>query len=99
MRSSNRSAAIAAVSLLTAVMVVGCAGDTSNGTQEEIDALRADLDQLTNAVGRLEFRIYELENYHPAANGTVETDEVDDSSATSAPAEEDNGLIDLTPVD
>ena len=100
MRTSNRSAAIAAASLLTAVMVVGCAGDTNDSGQEEIEALRQDLDQLTNAVGRLEFRIYELENYHPGTSGTVETTEVDDSSATSAPAEdEDNGLIDLTPVD
>ena len=97
MTSSSRTAAIAAATLLTALLAVGCASDSSDNSQEEIEALRNDLDQLANAVGRLEFRIYELENYHPAAEGAVETSEVDDSSA--APAEDDNGLIDLTPVD
>ena len=99
MRSSSRSAALAAATLFTAITVAGCAGGTSDNAQAEIEALRQDLDQLTNAVGRLEFRIYELENYHPGTDGSVETTEVDDSSAIPAPAQdENNGLIDLTPV-
>lgn len=97
MKSSSRIAAVLVASFITTVVATGCAGDSESAAQDEIDALRADLDQLANAVGRLEFRIYELENFHPAADGAVETAEVDDGNAKTS--DEDNGLIDLTPVD
>ncbi len=99
MKSSALKATLIAAALAMSLAAGGCAGDTADDSamQAEIDALRSDLDQLANAVGRLEFRIYELENFHPAGNGAIDTTEVDDGSA--ARADTKNGLIDLTPVD
>jgi len=47
--------------LLLAALAGACANEKTE-PEQEIAQLRMDIEQLTNALGRLEFRIYELEN-------------------------------------
>ena len=61
----------------------------------DIEALQLEIEQLTNAVGRLEFRVYELENYHadPAASSPAQP-------PTAKPAAEPTDRrYDLTPTE
>lgn len=90
---------VAAMALVVC-LVGGCDRESSPHTHEEINQLQTDLEQLANQVGRLEFRIYELENHHasqPAADGAAtESDaKIDSTVKTSA----GKGRIDLTPVE
>ena len=47
--------------LLLAALAVACTNENKDQTQE-LAQLRMEIEQLTNAIGRLEFRIYELES-------------------------------------
>lgn len=97
------------LALLIALVLTGtgCSRNDANH-QQEIDELRQELDQLANAVGRLEFRIYELENHHPRAaeSALPSTDSASrgdaaesPTPATTEPTDQAVGAIDLTPVE
>jgi predicted nucleic acid-binding Zn-ribbon protein len=46
---------------MIAALAGACAND-KNEQQQELQQMRTEIEQLTNALGRLEFRVYELEN-------------------------------------
>jgi uncharacterized protein (DUF2141 family) len=50
------------------LLINGCAQPDNEHTHEELGQLQLEIEQLTNEVGRLEFRIFELENRHPESS-------------------------------
>ena len=72
--------------------------DSSTATQQEVAQLQMELDQLANAVGRLEFRLYELENHHgDTADMPAQTEPNISAHDNNEP---DSGKrYDLTPVE
>jgi hypothetical protein len=81
--------------------VSGCsqkAADNSTAKQQEIAQLQMELDQLANAVGRLEFRLYELETHHSdTADMPARTEPSISAQDNNEP---DSGKrYDLTPVE
>ena len=52
-----------ALAALVACLVSSCARNSEPHSHDEVTALKSELEQLANQVGRLEFRIYELENH------------------------------------
>lgn len=87
--------------LLLCLALAGCepaTNDTVVAPAAPDDAttadLRAELERLENALGRLEFRVYELE----AAAGMTEPAEPPPAQDLAAPAPP-AGAIDLTPVE
>jgi len=94
----------AAATALVALLVVGCDRDNGQHTNDEITQLQAEFEQLANQVGRLEFRIYELENQHSTqspADGTVESDAPASGAKVTSPEKPaaNRGRFDLTPVE
>lgn len=93
-----------ALAALVTCLVSSCARNSGPHSHDEVTELKSELEQLANQVGRLEFRIYELENHHsaqPSAGDAVA--EPDDSylgNNVAAPAdtETNEGRYDLTPV-
>lgn len=105
--SYTRSALI----LLLATLTGACANDKGEQVQE-IAQLRMEIEQLTNALGRLEFRVYELENQQGAAEAPGESADGRATGTTdkNAPAtgalsdtesapEESGKRFDLAPVE
>jgi hypothetical protein len=95
---------LSAVTLVTTMLVSSCSGEQQD-PQQALAEQRLEIDQLTNAVGRLEFRVSQLEDQLGAA--TL-------SEATSAPvtarepgtppieiedSNSDNKRYDLAPVE
>lgn len=84
------------VSLLA---LVGCEGTSGNS---ELQQMRTDLERLENEIGRLEFRLYELEN---PGNGSREAIETPATPAAEDTARNDmadslpTGKVDIRPVD
>jgi outer membrane murein-binding lipoprotein Lpp len=80
--------------------VSACDRDNGEHTPEEIDQLQTDFEQLANQVGRLEFRIYELENNQasqpPTDDAAADPDAKGDSPVKPSA---EKGRIDLTPVE
>lgn len=98
-----RSAAI----LLLAALAGACAND-KNEQEQELQQMRMEIEQLTNALGRLEFRVYELENQQGV--GSSVEDQAGDVTSKNAPgtgttagteaAPENSGKrFDLAPVE
>ena len=82
--------------LTTALLLTGCTNGGDSATQEELAALRLEIERLTNEIGRLEFRVYELENRPtdaPGATAPEKTRKADQDSGQPA------GEFDLTPVE
>ena len=94
---------VAAVTL-AACLISSCDRDNSQHTHDELTQLQGEFEQLANQVGRLEFRIYELENHHPSQTAGGDTAAEPDSLPSDNNADsdnmnpEDNGRFDLTPV-
>jgi uncharacterized protein (DUF2141 family) len=90
--------------LLFAALSSACASDSSE--QKELAELRMEIEQLTNALGRLEFRVFELENQQsPATDDEPEAAAADNSTGTepaadpSAMQDQGNKRFDLVPVE
>jgi hypothetical protein len=101
--SMARSAPI----LLLAALAGACANDKSE-PEQELAQMRMEIEQLTNALGRLEFRVYELENQQGAGpSGDAKAAAAMDQNAPaqgvapnteSAPGKSDK-RFDLSPVE
>ena len=93
-----------ALAALVACLISSCARNSEPHSHDEVTELKSELEQLANQVGRLEFRIYELENNHSSQPSTGDAvAEPDDShsgnnAATPADTETNAGRFDLTPV-
>lgn len=86
-----------------AAALAGCAqpGDAGN---TEAESLRLEIERLENEIGRLEFRVYQLENAAAVGEGTQGGAAVTpagsmNSDRAAAPAPENQGRYDLTPVE
>ena len=93
----NRTGLIGIALVAASLSFAGCAREDSTTQQEEIDELRLELEQLANAVGRMEFRIYELENQNASANPTPSEEPLNPTGNVpdlEEPAED--GKFDLT---
>lgn len=91
-----------ALSLLTAsgmaLLCLVLSACEQPGTQSDTDDLRAEIDQLENQLGRLEFRIFELERLA----GQQPASTAGPAPAPERPAKEPpaaDGRYDLTPVE
>ena len=95
MRLFSNQSTYLAIALAAAVSASSCTReDSDSAMQEEVAGLRTELEQLANAVGRLEFRIYELENQQESRG-----DEAVDANTDIAPQTGTDGdTIDLTPI-
>jgi len=93
-----------AAAVLAICLVSACDRNNEQHSHDEVTALQADLEQLANQVGRLEFRIYELENHHSSqpsvGDAVAEPDDSysDNNTDTPAETETNGGRYDLTPV-
>ena len=94
-----------AAAVLATCLFSACTRNSEQHGHDEVTELQAELEQLANQVGRLEFRIYELENNNMSAQSTDgdatavdDTDHRDESRSTAAPKTAD-GSYDLTPID
>jgi uncharacterized protein (DUF2141 family) len=93
-----------ALAALVTCLVSSCARNSGPHSHDEVTELKSELEQLANQVGRLEFRIYELENHHSsqpsAGNALSEPDGSysGNNADTVAEAETNDGRYDLTPV-
>jgi hypothetical protein len=92
-------------SIAVIALLGGCTNDQNE--QQELAELRLEIEQLTNALGRLEFRVYELENQlnlESGTNGETADAAVENADAVPAPAtprtqEPAAGRFDLTPAE
>lgn len=86
-----------------ALLITGCDRSADEHDHAAIDELRMEIEQLTNTVGRLEFRVYELEDHHndvPVIRAPSSYDQEQDNSEPEADdSQTDGGRFDLTPID
>jgi hypothetical protein len=86
-----------------ALLIAGCERTTDEHDHAAVDELRMEIEQLTNTVGRLEFRVYELEDHHndvPVTRAPNAYDPEQDNNKTKADDSlTDGGRFDLTPID
>ena len=75
----------------TAVFAAGCASDHDHAHTHEDLVSRTELQRLENEIGKLEFRLFELEN-QTAPVGS------DPAAEPLPPVIDDAGNFDLTPV-
>jgi hypothetical protein len=91
------------VATLLVFLVGGCDQDNAQHHHDEMTQLEAELEQLGNQVGRLEFRIFELEAQlsagTPAGEATTEIEEPNFSNDRETAVKTDDGNYDLTPVE
>jgi hypothetical protein len=91
------------VATLLVFLVGGCDRDSAQHSHDEIAQLEAELEQLGNQVGRLEFRIFELEAQlsaeTPTGEATTEIGKPNSSNDRGAIVKTDDGHYDLTPVE
>jgi hypothetical protein len=101
------SVARSAPILLLAALAGGCAND-KNEPEPELAQMRMEIEQLTNALGRLEFRVYELENQQGASEsaGDKAPDAIDQNAPateaapdTESATEKSDKRFDLAPVE
>ena len=91
------------IAMAVTVGVSGCDRPAIEHDHEEFQQMQLEIEQLTNQVGRLEFRIYELENNvagaasDAAANTELPT-EVENTTLSDEPLKTADGQYDLTPV-
>ena len=91
------------IAIFVAASLSGCDRPTSEHGHEELQQMQLEIEQLTNQVGRLEFRIYELENNLTGTASDAEVTEelpteVKNTTSTSRTLETEDGQYDLTPV-
>ncbi len=97
-----------ALVLLLAVLTSACDRD-NNEQQQELAGLRVEVEQLTNALGRLEFRVYQLEDQLPAdavnepATASGDQKAIGSNAAPAAEestaSEQNDKRFDLAPVE
>jgi phage shock protein A len=91
------------VAMLLVFLVGGCDRDNAQHQHDEIAQLEAELEQLGNQVGRLEFRIFELEAQLsaaiPTADAATEAGSLNSSDDRSTPVKTADGNYDLTPIE
>jgi hypothetical protein len=91
------------VATLLVFLVGGCDRDSAQHRHDEIAQLETELEQLGNQVGRLEFRIFELEAQlsaeTSAGEATTEIGNPNSSNDRSTAAKTADGHYDLTPVE
>ena len=91
------------VAMLLVFLVGGCDQDSAQHRHDEIAQLEAELEQLGNQVGRLEFRIFELEAQLsaeiPAGEAATKTRDPNSSNDRGTVVNTDDGHYDLTPVE
>jgi len=97
------------IRLTAAALVIGlissCARDSGQHTHDEIIQLQTELEQLGNQVGRLEFRLFQLEDQlssqspASAAGGGSDSPQMINDAITSERTEIEDGHFDLTPVE
>jgi hypothetical protein len=85
--------ALALLPLLLLTTLTGCENNTADTAE-----LRVEIERLENALGRLEFRVYELENTPAAADDTGYRS-APQTTATPAVKTQPDGGYDLTPVE
>ena len=94
---------VCTIAILATAGLSGCDRPASEHGHEELQQMQLEIEQLTNQVGRLEFRIYELENNHAGTASDAEATEelpteVENTTSTSGPLKTEDGQYDLTPV-
>ena len=94
---------VCTIAILATAGLSGCDRPAVEHGHEELQQMQLEIEQLTNQVGRLEFRIYELENNvaGTASDATATDDlptEVANATPTSEPMKTEDGQYDLTPV-
>ena len=93
----------ATVAMLLVFLVGGCDQDSAQHRHDEIAQLETELEQLGNQVGRLEFRIFELEAQlstgTAAGEATTEIGDPNSSNDRSTAVKTDDKHYDLTPVE
>lgn len=94
--------------ILSLALLAGACANEKSEPEQELAQMRMEIEQLTNALGRLEFRVYELENQQGA--GQAGDAEAVDTLNQNAPAqgtasntesspEKNDKRFDLTPVE
>ena len=94
---------VCTIAILAIAGVSGCDRPAVEHGHEELQQMQLEIEQLTNQVGRLEFRIYELENNAAGTASDAEATEelmteVENTMPTSGPLKTEDGQYDLTPV-
>jgi hypothetical protein len=94
---------VCTIAILVTAGLSGCDRPAVEHGHEELQQMQLEIEQLTNQVGRLEFRIYELENNIPdTARDTEATEELptnaENTTASDEPLKTADGQYDLTPV-
>ena len=91
------------VATLLVFLISSCDRDNAQHRHDEIAQLEAELEQLGNQVGRLEFRIFELEAQlsagTPTGEATTEIGKANFSNDRGTAVKTDDGHYDLTPVE
>jgi hypothetical protein len=91
------------VAVIVTAGLSGCDRPAVEHGHEELQQMQLEIEQLTNQVGRLEFRIYELENnLAGTASDTESTEELPTEAENTTASDESlnsaDGQYDLTPV-
>jgi len=86
------------IAILATAGLSGCDRPAVEHGHEELQQMQLEIEQLTNQVGRLEFRIYELENNVAGTASDALPTEVESTTSTSEPNKTEDGQYDLTPV-
>ena len=94
---------VCTIAIFVTAGLSGCDRPASEHGHEELQQMQLEIEQLTNQVGRLEFRIYELENNlaGPASDAEATEElptEAANTTPTSGPLKTEDGQYDLTPV-
>jgi hypothetical protein len=93
MRTRLAMRALALLPLMWLTTLTGCENNTADTAER-----RAEIERLENALGRLEFRVYELENTREAADDTGYRSAPQPTETPAAETQPDGGY-DLTPVE
>ena len=91
------------VAVIVTAALSGCDRPAVEHDHEELQQMQLEFEQLTNQVGRLEFRIYELENNPAGTASDAEASEelptkVENTIPTIGALKTEDGQYDLTPV-
>jgi len=88
------------IAIVVTAGLSGCDRPAIEHSHEEFQQMQLEIEQLTNQIGRLEFRIFELENNHASdaeAGETLPT-EVGNTTRSDELLKTADGQYDLTPV-
>jgi hypothetical protein len=94
---------VCTIAILATAGLSGCDRPAVEHGHEELQQMQLEIEQLTNQIGRLEFRIYELENNIPGTASDAEATEelpteVENTTPTNGALRTADGQYDLRPV-